>query len=311
MPSVPVTNPFGIPGFGTNTIPGKPDVVFKRGVTFGAGRLFGVGGLIITAAELLIDQIEKKQERDIERRMDDADEAAAAKIRRQREVDIFAADVLVNAPAGTVDFPMSPPDVPAEPFRVFPRIPLPEPVTPTPQTQPLPEPLPEIQFPEVEFGIGTTPAVQPAPLVIPNPTPVPAPVSQPFPGQFESPSPFGEPSPEPLISPIDTSILIGDLLPDVSTAPLTGVGPGVLPSAGTGVLPVGQIQPLNQSSFAAQPFPTPSPTGTPVDRCPPRTCEDDLDEPRLECFKGLYRENLLDTDFTAWTEIDCITGKEL
>jgi hypothetical protein len=48
-----------------------------------------------------------------------------------------------------------------------------------------------------------------------------------------------------------------------------------------------------------------------TDKCPARRCDDDLDEPRTQCFKGLYREGPLETDFTQWVEIDCITGREV
>jgi hypothetical protein len=46
-------------------------------------------------------------------------------------------------------------------------------------------------------------------------------------------------------------------------------------------------------------------------QCKPRKCRDDENDPRTECFKGLYKEGRIDTDFTQWAEVDCESGKEL
>jgi len=51
---------------------------------------------------------------------------------------------------------------------------------------------------------------------------------------------------------------------------------------------------------------------TKTKRCKPcKKCREEEDTPRDECFKGLYRENALETEFTQWVEIDCLTGREL
>jgi hypothetical protein len=305
-PPVPQTQigPFRFP----NVIPQGADVVLKKGATVGVGRLFGVGGLIISAAQILVDELEERQLERMQDILDEQDELQRDKDRRR------ARDSVVETiPVGRADAPPGGfPDEPQAPFIVIqpvflPEFPSPSRTSPRPTTdQPAPV------RPEFEIAPGVIPAAQPAPPAIPSPVPVTSPVVQPFPGQFESPSPFGLPSPAPSIFPQPlTSFFIGDLLEraipfesplttsEVATVPSTGTGTGTgiaIPIADAG------IQPLLQTQTQFQQAQT---------ECKPRKCDDEMDEPRTECMKGLYREGFFDTEFVPWNEIDCLTGKEL
>jgi len=98
---------------------------------------------------------------------------------------------------------------------------------------------------------------------------------------------------------------VGDLLPEV----LTPVNTPTVP-----LLPPGLAAPPltpDLSLDLATATQTATQTQTKTDKCKPRKCDDDLEEPRTECFKGLYRENLAETEFTQWVQIDCLTGRDL
>jgi hypothetical protein len=303
-PPVPQTQigPFRFP----NVTPQGADVVFKKGVTFGAGRLLGVGGLVITGAEILVKEIEDRQRERMQEILDEQDELQRDKDRRRgRDSAVRTIEEARASPP-----PGGFPDEPQQPFIVFEPIILPE-----FPSRARPSPLPTVDQPapvrpDFEIAPGVVPAAQPAPATIPNPVPATAPVVQPFPGQFEQPNPFGLPSLAPSVSPSPlTSFFVGDLLDSLNpfAQPLTGIEAASVPStvigAGTAI-PIAEsgIQPLLQTQTQFQNAQT---------ECKPRQCDDELDEPRTECFKGLYKEGIFDTSFVAWNEIDCLTGKEL
>jgi hypothetical protein len=79
---------------------------------------------------------------------------------------------------------------------------------------------------------------------------------------------------------------------------LTGVQSGSVPS------PVGSASvtqfPFSQASLQQE-----------TSQCRPRRCDDELEEPRNRCFKGLYVEGLTSTEFIQWSPVDCLTGREL
>ncbi len=83
--------------------------------------------------------------------------------------------------------------------------------------------------------------------------------------------------------------------------------PLLTPPQGVSV-PSGGTAPGRELGF--QPTPQPNADLNPR-RCPRKKCDDDLDDPRLDCFKGLYKEGRTDTEFTSWIQIDCETGREL
>ena len=268
----------GQPRFPTG--PAANDPVFRR-VGFGtAGRLLGVGGLLIAGVQAAIAEIERRQREDQEeilREQRRETEEINRQARRRRELEALRTDRRSPLP-DPIQLPR--PDIVILPQQV----PLPVPVSPLPSPQTLPVEIPQ-----------PGPAAIPSPVAIPAPVPPPAaspsapPVVPINPVQFPSfdPIPF-LPFGQPFTAPSPVNVPIG------SPSPLTGFGPGSVPSQQLGFIELPQAVP--------QPQPQ---------RCPQRKCDDDLDQPRTECFKGLYREGVLDTDFTSWTEIDCITGREI
>lgn len=303
---VPITtgNPFGIPGFGgpLSRIPQAPDVVFRPGI---AGKAFNIGGLLVFGLDIFVRAALKKQQKDIDEQFESLEELER---RRQRVSARDRAIRTIGEIVGTADLPTINPDRPDLPFPdvIAPvRIPLPQSL---PESVPLPREVPlEITFPTISPAPLPFPLSTPGPLAIPSP--VPAPVNFPNPGQFETPNPFGQPSPTPFEFPTQFPFPFAEPFP----SPLTTPEPLSVPSPGA--QPDFQAIPDTGASTRPTAFTSPrtapAPTANTVDRCPPRTCEDELDEPRAECFKGLYREGVLDTDFTAWQQIDCLTGKEI
>lgn len=302
----PVNNPFGIPGFGVpSTVPQPSDVVFRRGVTFGVGRLFGVGGLIISAAELLIDELEKRQSERIEREAEEAFETQMENRRRAR------ARARADTPVRADRLPPINPE-PEVPFVVFPRIPLPVPSTRPQTAEPLPEAQPQITFPAPEIPVPSRTVATPAPVApsIPEVAPVQAPVVTP--GTFEPATIPGFETPQTSVESLFTSQILADVLTRSEAVSV----PSTQTPIGSAIPRVDVAELVDQQPARTRFAPATAPAPAAVGICPPcprtkRECDDDLEEPRLECFKGLYRENLLDTEFTPWNEIDCITGAEL
>ncbi len=307
VPRGPVANPFGIPGIFPSTRPQPADVVFKKGVRLGGTRIFGIGSVIIFGLEVAIDILNRRQKQKIDQITEDSDEDLAGRARRRaRESEL----ILIE---NTADLPTINPDRPD--------LPLPDVIAPVriPLPDRLPDALPQRAAPlEIEFPLpGTLPSQvpspigEPLPIEIPIPSPLAAPVEFPNPGQFEIENPLQLPGLSPFQFPLDDPFSVGD--------PLTGVEPRSVPSPvpqpGAGVdpsvAPFSFDQPTGQPAGFTAPQTAPAPTGETVDRCKPRTCEDELEEPRVECFKGLYREGVLGTDFTAWQQIDCLTGREI
>ncbi len=289
VPTSPAPSP--TPVFRTPPIfPGGPaanDPIFRAPKTpigvAALGRLTGLGGLVISAADILVKvvtaaQIEslgdiiRQQDREI---AEINTSAALEKIARERALEVSKkVEALLGAPE-TFELPQELPEpqtIPSEIPGIFGPASIPT-VSPSPTPAPFPgaDPatLPDI-FPSAP---GRT---IPAPI----PTGVPAPVPLPFPLPFGLPFqiPFSDPSP------------IGDFgLPEP-----TPIGTGSQFDVGTVELP----------------FPQPQPQTDPARKCRPRKCDED-GEDRAECFKGLYRESLRSTDFTQWVEVDCVTGREL
>lgn len=168
---------------------------------------------------------------------------------------------------------------------------VPEPLPDIVELPGISDPLPEILVePQIEIPTPTIPVPAPARtrvLEVVTPTIFDLPlfgpqIVQPVRRVIES-----LPSPTEPLTPINTP---------VPSLPVPGVATGLVPS--TVPFPEAEPQPQPEGT-----------TGECV--CPPRRCDDEVDEPRVECFKGLYREGPLETDFTQWQEIDCLTGREL
>ena len=312
VPRGPVTNPFGIPGFGggISKIPQDADVVFRKNI---AGRLFNIGGLAIFGLDIFIRAANKAQKKRIDEDFESLEELERARQRRRaRDRDIRTIEQTADLPTINPDRPDLPlPDV-ISPVR----IPRPE-AQPTQPIDAPPQPaFPlEIEFPQPDFGTSQPPSPVRAPVEIPNPTIAqPAVVPEfPNPGQFELEQPVRLPDLRLFEFPFDNPFSVGE--PQASPTDLTGPEPTSVPSGDA--QPVSDFQPFADPGVSAQPRPAAfaspqaDPTDATVDRCKPRKCDDELDEPRTECFKGLYREGVLDTDFTQWSEIDCLTGREL
>lgn len=273
------------------------DAIFRRvGVSI-FGRILGPGAILITAAEILAEKIRRQQQKDQQDILDSQAEDQANRDRRQ------AKDSPVRA--------IPPLEIPG-------RSPLPEIGRPIPPKLP-PSDLPGMprtpEFP-IDFPIPLpTPGAPIAPPVIPTPeVPLPQapPIAPPDAPVFGQPAPifpttvplfpFGDllPFPGPGVLPGIPNVPIGDIIGDpigdpVPLTPLTPVGPGSVP------FPGGNIETLP----TPQPVPQPDPA-----RCRPRKCQDDPDDPRERCFKGLYKEARTSTDFTQWVQIDCETGRE-
>lgn len=287
-PAPPPSPTGGIPGFGN--FPGGPaanDPIFRERL-FGriGGRVLGPGSLILLGADLLIRQLEKDQ---LERMDDVLERQAEDQARRDRRQERDSA--LRTISRQIPDF-------------IGDRLP-----TPDPETRPR-LPRQPVIFPDAPPPIALPPAGVP-PIGVPFPSQVPeAP-----PGRVRLPNPRPAAQPSVVVGPggfenagigIDIGRLpflqlpfglsrlrVGDPVPGSS---LTQLQEGSVPSE------IGAVQEFPVPSLAANPQP---------ETCRPRRCDDELDEQRRECFKGLYREGLFDTDFTQWVEIDCLTGAEV
>jgi len=278
------------------------DVVIPRVTPGGsaAGALGGIGAILIAGADLLVKIIEQRQlqqlgdiifEQDVRIR-DIVQKGLQKKLAQRAALEIEKrVQALLGAPE-TFEIPQ------AEPMRAptQPRRPELFPAT-APQEivlNPLPQAVPDV----------FEPTVQPVPQRIGQPG------TQPFPGTFD-PVPFPLPtSPAPFLSPLPETPV---RLPS-RTNPLTPIEPvsvGSIPDTILGQVdaifgePVPSFEPLALAQAQPQP-------GTPTDKCAPVRCEEpDEEEPRLRCYKGLYREQRTSTDFTQWAEVDCNTGREL
>ena len=244
------------------------------------GKLLGVGGFIITAAEILVQTIENRQLKsmgdileDLQRRIDEQ----IARRKRERaaaEADLRTekrAAALENAPE-TFDPTPIPPQV-------------------SPEIQSIPSAFPGV-------FVGDFPTAPPAsrPSAQPFPASLPAPVSIPSPSLPPVVAPVSLPLPEIIFTPVQIPRLtVFD--PVIVTSPLSAT-------------PTGQT--LGFADVSVQDFPTPqtAPQTDPA-KCRPRKCRDDPDDPRTECFKGLYVEGRIDTDFVQWAKVDCETGVQI
>lgn len=281
-----------IPGFGN--FPGGPaanDPVFRERL-FGrlAGRILGPGSLVLLGAEILVREIERRQLERMQETIDAQAEDQVARDRRQAR-DSQVRTISERIPDFIGD------RLPRPPSRTEPRLPpRPEQFPPSPEIEPLPVPLPggvppiRIPFP------GQEPRVPVGPVALPSPGPVsqPRPSVRVGPGGFETADVGILPDRLPSLFPLPfgrSSLRVGDPVPQ-----LTPLQPGSLSSPVRGVIE----QPIPLQAIQAQ-----------TQQCRPRRCDDELDEQRDECFKGLYREGPFDTEFTQWVKIDCLTGREL
>lgn len=276
----PSGNPFGIPDIFGGTAANDP--IFRRESVFRrfGGRVLGPGSVVILAAEMIAKEIERRQREEMDEIIDRQDEDREARSRRNsRESEIILIETGRSPRPGTVS--TSPVEIPVRFPVEFPD------VSPRPSDMPQSVPRRAVPFPDA------TPAIDVEPVEIPNPVPTPAKSSQPKPATVGStassrlPNPLsGTFFPNPFLFPV------GDLFPRL-TAPQTA----------NVTSPKGNIElrPINFGDPAYQ---------QETNKCRPRRCEDDLEEPRNECFKGLYREGLQDTEFNQWVEIDCLTGRE-
>lgn len=287
--AVPQPPPFSPPP----TFPGGPaanDPIFKKALSrripiASLGRLLGLGGLIVTAAEILVKVIEKRQLDRMGDILADQDRVTArinieAIIERELRKKLLRAEkkvrALESAPE-TLEIPeVEPPPAPLR--RIAPEI-FPDvfPATTTPF--PVPSPVP------IEVPGPVAPTV-PRPAPVPLPAPLPFPVPRTF--------PLGLPAPLPIFFPRFTPVGDPQLLTPFQSTPL--------PSPGTG--------PTSQFAFSPDPRLQPqlSPQTDPEQRCK-RRCDDR--ENRTQCFKGLFRESTSSIDFTDWQEVDCITGRDI
>lgn len=285
--AVPQPPPFSPPPIFQG--PAANDPIFKRAlarrIPIGSlGRLLGLGGLVITAAEILVKGLEKlqvdrlgdilaEQDQVIARINIDAiltREALEKALRVEKQVRALeSAPETLEQPIGDPLPALSPQRLPAVIPDIFPQVPAPFPVT-VPSPLGVPGPV-----------APTLPSTPPQPL----PTPLPLPTQRPF--------PIGSPLQLPVFDPLFSPVGDPDLLTGIDPTPLTFAGPGTSP----------------QFSFTPDPRLQPQldPQTNP-DRCK-RRCDDR--ENRTQCFKGLFRESTSSIDFTDWQEVDCISGRDI
>lgn len=236
--------------------------------------------------------------REQQRRIDEAIRILEEELQRQRQKRADAQQPReVEIPDdATTPRPNLPP---LEPVIDIPRLP--------PGQIPTRVPLPDIGLPPITLPLPGAPDIVITPS-IPRPT-VPRPVISPVPGQVPVSNPvqpltpgirpFNPLAPRPVTSPIPglSPAATPNLVPTSDPVPLTPSNPGNVGSIGIGTA----------SQIAALP-------GLNLANCPQpqRRCKED-DTPRSQCFKKLVKEGItadLDESFN-WTEIDCLTGKEL
>jgi len=258
------------------------------------GRLFRLGrfGLVGVAAAVLQEIAEQQIERELEE-LEEAERVAE----EQRAADAQEPrEVIINEPAIPESEPLTiPPRPEFEPFPSAPPSTLPElePVTPN-----LPSEFPS-QIPDV-------PPVTPSPPTLPRPFPQPTPGGNPVrlprfpnpdPGPFPGGFPLGVPTPSPSRRPAGLPLATPRPGLRPGTPNLTPPNPGGVGSVASNFNP--------NSALAV--------AGLNLQRCPQRKCKKDEDKPRRKCFKKLVKEGITpsrDESFN-WTEIDCLTGREL
>jgi hypothetical protein len=262
------------------------DAIFKTVGKSALPKILGPGSLVVTAVEILIEILQRRQDKLAEEIIESQDDDRAARARRAaregelREVTIRGLGTDPDSPLPdfsgrpqTVSLPQRIPTI-FEPGRIV---------------------LPDIGIPLPRIGApGGLPRQIPNPVSPPEPAipRVPSPVAVPTPRTTPQSDPF--PFPLPFLFPFSVPQPVG------SPRRLTPSNPLSVPSPGA---PVGMATFLEPRNMPLQ--------QTNPDRCRPRRCDDDLEEERTNCYKGLYREGPFDTDFTQWIEIDCLTGKEI
>lgn len=301
LPAFPApvpTFPTSIPAPPPQPFPSGPaanDPIFRRTLgsripTAGLGRLLGLGGLVITAAEVLVKVLEGLQAdriADILREQD----ATTARINIDAILRRLALEKALEIEKKVRALEQAP-----ETFE-------------QPIGDPLPAPAPRTA--PVAIPGRISPTTVPFPVVLPSPISVPGPIAPtlPAPAPTPVPAPVGVPTPRtlPVGLPFELPVFFPRFTPvaDPITTPIGD--PLLTPFEGTPV-PSPAPGPTSQFAFAPDPRLAPQAQQDPDERCR-RKCRDD--EIRTQCFKGLYRETTRSTEFTEWTEIDCITGQEI
>lgn len=189
-----------------------------------------------------------------------------------------------------------------------------------PQRLPLPPPLITPDFDPFVL-VPIVPRVLPSPAALPDVlTPVPAiPLPIPAPTPAVVPLPLVSPSIAPAFRPIIQPAVSPSVRPDIRPGLLPGLLPAVQPAVQPGIAtdPLTGTETRTVGSTAtefrlqAQPQLQAGQTQCP----PPPQCKKDekVEEERTQCWKKLVKEGLfpsLDRSF-EWTEIDCLTGREL
>lgn len=193
-----------------------------------------------------------------------------------------------------------------------------------PQRLPLPPPLitpdadPFVLIPIVPRVLPTPAAIPdvatPAPA-IPLPLPVPLPATVPLPLVSPSISPAVRPSIQPAVSPSVRPDIRPGLLPLVSPATSPATRPAVQPGIATDPLTSTGTRTVQSTATEFRLQAQPQVEAGQQQCPPPPQCKKDeeLEEERTQCWKKLVKEGLfpsLDRSY-EWTEIDCLTGREL
>jgi hypothetical protein len=268
--------------------PGPASIVTKLGVGSAAGWLLGA---VLGVYELDKYRRQLENEKDYESKRD------AEKRRMNRlALEKPLPEVTVTAPKAFAP--------PAEPY-VLPQI---QPLI-TPDFDPfIMVPFAPVVMPQVAIP-AAIPAIEIPPITAPQiprvtPTTTPRRVAVPFSIPWQTPLPQTRPTTQPArrVSPQTVPQTRPTTKP--ATQPRTSTRPRVDPRTRS----VPRTRDLTQSQ--AQELSLPSlQSGT--KKCPP--CTKEKKKPRTKCFKKLVKEHLYpdkDTSYN-WTQIDCLTGREL
>lgn len=290
--TIPSVGPFETPKpFEFPTGPAANDPIFRRLPSYGlrgAGRLLGIGGVIVTAAELMVAGLEKWQlnqmgeiliaQDRLLRKI--AQEVQERRARREHDLSVEKrARALEQAPETFDPTPVQRPTAPGIltwPLPDF--FPLPSPAAvPQPGTRPVPTVRPA---PGPSTLPATLPEVVPASIPAPARAPLPLPTGVPF------PSPSTYPLPLPLASP--SALPVPSPLTPIEALPLSYAGS----SPSVGRLEI--TQPAAQAQAQSQ------------------RCENVQRRRRRKgkCREGFFAEYPGETTYEYWRDVDCVTRRE-
>lgn len=160
---------------------------------------------------------------------------------------------------------------------------------------------PQRAAPDVSPDVTTSPVEIPQPSPMTQPTRSPSPMVSPQTSPWSSPSPSAQPfaTPQPWAQPMPQ--------PRVAPKPQTRTAPR------TSTDPLTRVQPRTVPLPRALPSPLAQPVVPRARNCPPCKKTKDEEEARTECYKKLVKEGVYPSmdDEYQWTEIDCLTGREL